>query len=213
MRNPKSFMLATGGAIACALLNTAARADALTQLNLDYHNGAAASSYDGANALAVPGDYLYGQFTLNTSSISGSDSFDDDYVFTVGTGVASSVTATVDLGSVLGIDDLDVKLYSVSSGYVYWADGAAPSGVLAIYQATISSNGNGNTTTATLANINLAAGTYVLQISGAAAGTQGGSYSGLFSVQPVPLPAAGWLLLTGLLGLGVIGRRGQDASL
>lgn len=209
MRNPKRFMLAAGGVIACALLNTAAQADALTQLNLDYHNGAAASSYDGANALAVPGDYLYGQFTLNTSSVSGPDPFYDDYVFMVDSGAASSVTATVDLGTMLNIDDLDVKLYSVSNGYVYWAEGAAPSGVLAVYQATISSDAN--STTATLANINLAAGTYVLQISGAAAGTSGGVYSGLLSIQPVPLPAAGWLLLTGLLGLGVIGRR-QDAT-
>lgn len=52
----------------------------------------------------------------------------------------------------------------------------------------------------------LAAGTYVLQVRGEAA-SAGASYSGSAVFTPVPLPAAAWLLLSGIGGLGAWARK------
>jgi len=52
-----------------------------------------------------------------------------------------------------------------------------------------------------LSNVMLGDGQYVLQISGTASGTLGGSYTGSLELTPVPLPASFPLLLTGLLGI------------
>jgi hypothetical protein len=52
----------------------------------------------------------------------------------------------------------------------------------------------------------LPSGYYDLQVTGNANGKQGGSYSGTL-VSAVPLPAAAWLLLSGLVGVGAMARR------
>jgi hypothetical protein len=51
----------------------------------------------------------------------------------------------------------------------------------------------------------LSSGPYELIVSGDATGSAGGVYAG--AVTTVPLPAAAWLLLSGLAGLGVLARR------
>jgi len=51
----------------------------------------------------------------------------------------------------------------------------------------------------------LPAGDYELIVTGDATGKNGGVYSG--AITAVPLPAAAWLLLSGLVGVGVIARR------
>jgi hypothetical protein len=48
----------------------------------------------------------------------------------------------------------------------------------------------------------LAAGTYVLEIRGDVTGSDGGTYSGSLNLNPVPLPAALPLLLSGFGLLG-----------
>jgi hypothetical protein len=53
----------------------------------------------------------------------------------------------------------------------------------------------------------LAAGNYELQVSGAPLSPLGGIFSGAIHVSAVPIPAAAWLLLSGLAGLGAIARR------
>lgn len=52
---------------------------------------------------------------------------------------------------------------------------------------------------------NLAPGSYSLGVSGTT--IAGGAYSGTVSISPVPIPAAALLFGSGLLGLGVVGRR------
>lgn len=53
----------------------------------------------------------------------------------------------------------------------------------------------------------LPAGPYELILTGDATGSSGGIYAGAFHLTAVPLPAAAWLLLSGLVGLGAIARR------
>jgi len=48
---------------------------------------------------------------------------------------------------------------------------------------------------------------YDLIVSGTVSGTVGGGYGGTLSVTAVPLPAAAWLLLSGLAGVGALARR------
>ncbi len=53
----------------------------------------------------------------------------------------------------------------------------------------------------------LSTGEYDLIIAGTATGSAGGDYSGAISTTAVPLPAAAWLLLSGLAGVGLMSRR------
>jgi hypothetical protein len=54
--------------------------------------------------------------------------------------------------------------------------------------------------------LSLAPGDYDFVVGGIAA-RSGASYSGTLSFTPVPLPAAAWLLLAGLAGVGALARR------
>lgn len=197
--------LATLALLTCAAVGLHAAPAAADMLNLDYRNGSTVSSNDGLNALAVPNDYGYYQLVPNSAPVNASDIFYDDYAFSVSEAAASSVTATIDLGSWYDIDSLQVRLFNLTSGYVYWSSGAAPAGVGSVNTATVENNGG--STIATLENINLTSGNYVLQISGESAGSYGGAYSGSMLLQPVPIPAAGFLLMSALLGMGVVARR------
>jgi len=134
-------------------------------------------------------------------------SFYDDYVFTVADATVDSVTSTIDLGQLLSINDLQVRLYSAVGNPTLPVLGDSPAGL---------KNGGWSTgvdfavggqsgTFAVLPETMLAAGTYVLEVRGDVVGTAGGSYSGtlnLAPVSPVPLPAALPLMLS---GLGVLG--------
>ncbi len=53
----------------------------------------------------------------------------------------------------------------------------------------------------------LSAGTYVLEVRGNVTGTAGGGYSGVIDLQPVPVPAALPLMLSGLGLLGGLLRK------
>jgi hypothetical protein len=53
----------------------------------------------------------------------------------------------------------------------------------------------------------LPSGNYELEVTGKATGSAGGIYSGAVTVSAVPLPAAAWLLLSGLVGVGLMARR------
>jgi hypothetical protein len=48
---------------------------------------------------------------------------------------------------------------------------------------------------------------YELIITGTTTGVSGGAYAGVVAASPVPLPAAAWLLLSGLVGVGAMARR------
>lgn len=162
------------------------------------------------NLPTIPGSYSYGHgYGLPTTPLAGSPSpgfgFYDDYVFTIGGATANSITSTIDLGT-LQVSDLQVRLYSlvgnslptlgVPSGTVYsaWRTAIGSAGTYAVIPETV-----------------LGAGTYVLEVRGNVTGDAGGSYAGTVNLQPIPLPAAAWLLISGLGLVGGVASRRRRA--
>jgi hypothetical protein len=135
-------------------------------------------------------------------TVYASDFFYDDYAFQIGGTSFSSITATIDLGSIFQITNLRVRLYQgtlqTNNGLM---QGWSPASLT-------SSSGTGNVQV--INPIELAPGSYVLEVRGNIVGTSGGAYSGLMnlaSVTPVPEPAAMAMMLAGLGLLRITGRR------
>jgi hypothetical protein len=171
------------------------------------------------NLPTVPGSYFYGNgFGGSTTPLPGSQpspsappswpasgfGFYDDWVFTIGGASANSITSTIDLGS-LQVSDLQVRLYALGGNSLPTL-GVPSGGVIDAWSAPISGPGLSGSYSV-ISPTTLAAGTYVLEVRGNVTGGSGGSYSGVLNMTPVPLPAAAWLLLSGLAGLGAIRRR------
>lgn len=143
-----------------------------------------------------------GSFGLNPAGAE----FYDDYVFTIGGSSVSSITATIDLGQVFDISDLNVRLFSWNGTSEQSSQTATVGSVSGgAIQAWTFATGTGEV--AVIDQNNLPGGTYVLQVRGNVSGSNGGTYVGSLQVTPVPLPAAFYLLGSGLLGLGVLRRR------
>jgi hypothetical protein len=160
------------------------------------------------NLPTVPGAYFYGHgYASATTTLVGSPSpgfgFYDDYVFTIGGASANSITSTISLGS-LSVTNLQVRLYSLASNALPTL--GVPAGtVYSAWTAVITIPGITGAY-AVIDDTVLNPGTYVLEVRGNT-GSAGGSYSGTLNLQPVPLPAAAWLLLSGLAGLATVRRR------
>lgn len=177
------------------------------------------------NTPTVPGSYLFGNgFAGSTSPLPGSQpppdassswpaggfGFYDDWVFTVSDVGINAISTTLDLGS-LQLSDLQVRLYSIDGNTLPTL--GKPSGtVISAWSAPLSGPGYSGTVVVVPQSV-LAAGTYVLEVRGNATGANGGSYSGSMNLTaaPVPLPAAAWLLMSGLLGFVPLVRRQPQA--
>ena len=180
--------------------------------------GANVVQIDGSlaiNTTPVPGSYDYSH-TIGASaapfilpgSIYGSNTlgseFYDDFVFTVTGAVADSVTSTIDLGSLLGIDNISARLYT----YTTLPQIGPVGGLIVEAWGTPFVCGTGcSGETVVLAPVTVVAGTYVLEIRGIVTGTVSGSYGGALNLTPIPVPGAVWLLGSALAGLGWIRRR------
>jgi hypothetical protein len=105
-------------------------------------------------------------------------------------------------GSTFAINDLQMRLYSTTGNTLPFL-GDSPAGLEANWSNPISTN----TAQSNLATTMLAAGTYVLEVRGDVTGQAGGSYTGIINLQPVPLPAALPLLLSGFGLLGGLARK------
>jgi hypothetical protein len=179
-----------------------------------------------APTYAVPGQYNYqNSFSAPTgaTSIAGSNiyggalngnlgpaGFIDDYFFQISTARADVVSATIDLGGVYETSGLFARIYNLAAnpgGLVT----TTPNG--AVDYGTITPEGP-----VTLVQINpttLSSGSYVLELSGTASGSLGGSYTGTLNLNPVPavpLPAALPLLLSGITLLGGLARRRSEST-
>jgi hypothetical protein len=132
--------------------------------------------------------------------------FYDDYVFTIPTGSLNSISATINLGNIFRIDNLQARLYSKSTNPTLPVLGTPVGGAIEAW-TTVFSGIPGSI--ATLSDIQLSAGTYVLELRGAVSGTFGGGYAGTLSVAPstVPVPASAWLMGSALLGLVGVSRK------
>jgi len=116
--------------------------------------------------------------------------FNDNWFFGLGQpgvgGLVTNVDVTVGSTTILDISPFTVNLYAESGGVPFGP-------VLA---------------TGTSFNVpSLPSGLYDLVITGTATGVLGGQYVGTVAASAVPLPAAAWLLLSGLAGVGAMARR------
>ena len=190
-------------------------ADSVGALTLNYSRtsaGISAGSSSVTNSVVVPGTYSFSHsLNYTTGVVSGSSfAFIDDYIFSVPVGEVSSVATAIDLTGLIGINNLQMRLFSVPNASAPGTAGT-PSGSWILANNTNVSCGPACTTTVSVISTQpLAAGTYSLQIMGNVE-SYGGSYSGTFvTTAPVPVPAGLPLLLSGLGMLGVMMRRKQE---
>lgn len=192
---------------ACAVLALAgtAKASNLTLTCQALAPGTASPATCPATApmYSVPGLYLYGDSftapdgsgTITSSDINGNSAgFIDAYLFDIAPAKADAVSATISDGTTIAANDLFARIYTLSSN----PDGlvlGTPVGP--VYNGVVSGS---DSTTVTIGQIMLPAGSYVLEISGTESGSFAGGYTGSLDLAPVPLPASFTLLLTGLIG-------------
>ena len=132
-----------------------------------------------------------GDFATFSNSFTVDGSFTDDWFFQLsGTGAGGVVVnepVTISTTSFVNISGLSLSLWAESGG--------SPTG------PPLASGGTDFNLPA------LAPGMYELIITGTTTGVSGGAYAGVVAASPVPLPAAAWLLLSGLVGVGAMARR------
>jgi len=149
------------------------------------------ASYAHATTLTntAPGPTVNpGDFATFANSYTVGGSFTDDWFFMLsGTGAGGVVVnepVTVSTTSLVNISGLSLSLWTESGG---------------IKGTELVSGGTD------FNSPSLAPGSYELVITGTVTGAQGGAYAGVVA-SPVPLPAAAWLLLSGLAGVGIMAR-------
>lgn len=130
------------------------------------------------------------------------DLFYDDYAFTIGGSSFSSITATIDLGSVFDISDLRVRLYQ-GTLQTTTTGTAGPALIAAWSGQNLVASGSGSGELQLISPMNLAPGSYVFEVRGNITGASGGSYAGVLNfASPIPEPGSLGLLFA---GLGVVG--------
>ncbi len=149
-----------------------------TTMGLSYEDTATGSINNPSTvtAFTVPGSAFYGNtFSAPTTPIAGSPSpgygFYDDFDFSIPVGAsADSITSTIDLGNLLTISNLEVRLYSLS-GNAPPVLGAPSGGAIDAWtkpdQLQWSDRNRPSPDTT------LAAGNYVLEVRGNATGIRG----------------------------------------
>ena len=183
---------------------------ATLNINYDTTSSGVTTLSSTANSVTVPGTYNYGNSVLHTTGNVGSTGFGfyDDYIFTVAAGQLDSVTSTIDLAGLLGISNLEVRLFGVADALSPGTTGLPATTLYSAWSTPFTCGSGCSGIVAVLAPTTpaLHAGTYDLQIRGTT-DTLGGSYAGVLNATPVPLPAALPLLLSGFGLLGGLWRR------
>jgi hypothetical protein len=165
------------------------------------------------------GSYTFNRtMSANTSSfgtIGGhAYNFVDSYVINIPTALTSAYAFSLNLTSQISLTNLSARLYNYSANGVQNLTIGGTGAVNGTVYGTWSPSTNGGTVDSTSLNASTpSAGEYVLQIIGYENGTSSGTYNGTLAVTPVPLPAALPLLLSGLSGFGLWGRRRQSRKI
>ena len=147
-------------------------------------------------------DTFSAQTPIITNSPSPGFGFYDNFYFSVPAAVAAdSITSTINLSNVVGISNLQVRLYN-SANNIPPVLGSPQGGVTEAWSTSINVAPGETGTVAVLNTTITQPGKYVLEVRGTAVGSLGGSYSGTLNVSPVPLPATFPILLSGLGLLG-----------
>lgn len=157
----------------------------------------------GITNATTPDTYVYGNsYSSLANPVFGNYEFYDDFIFTISGATANSVSTTINLGGIFALGNMEARIYdwSLNQSVPVFDQ---PLGTV----ITSTSSTFGNVTILTIDDIQLSAGTYVLEIRGNVTGTAGGAYSGVLNVAPVPVPGAFWLMSSAIAGLGMIGRK------
>jgi len=191
-------------------------ANAASAAVLSYEQTASGRTGSGqaTSYLSLPTTDTYARSFNSATSQIGSTGFGfyDDFIFTVSAAMANAITSTIDFANVLGINNLQVRLYNFSGNPNPPVLGPPNGGVIDAWSSTFSIAPGAHETVSVLPMTYLNAGTYVLEVRGNVTGGAGGSYSGTLNLVPAPLPAALILMLSGLGFLGGAFRRRATAG-
>lgn len=179
-------------------------------LPISYSTTAAVTPYTpvttgsgGITNATNPDAYIYGNtYGSLTNAVFGNYEFYDDFIFTISSATANSVSTTINLGGVFALGNMEARIYDWSLNQSAPVFDQPVGAVIASTSSTL-----GNVTILTIDNVLLNAGTYVLEIRGSVTGASGGGYSGLLNVAPVPVPGALWLMGSAVIGLGAVARK------
>jgi len=232
MRLSSKAWLATLALVPLSLLAAGPAAAASLNLNCTkYANGATPVACDSNSSptptvLTTPGTYTYSNTALQSASATGGiipgsaypasyagASFYDAFVIQITASEGSSISSTIDLGSSFQITGFQERLYKLPNATTATAPYVGPIPSALDFWTTAINLGSTTGTVNALPSTHLDAGTYVLELRGNVTGSSGGAYSGTvhLGAPTVPLPAAAWLLLSGLAGFTGIARRRKNA--
>jgi hypothetical protein len=182
--------------------------NASADMSLSYEETASGLTGNGTGTAftSLPASDSYARtFGAATGSVPGSPgvTFNDYYVFTVAAATADSMTSEINLGKTLSIADLEERVYSIPPNATQPVVTGTPAGFQTNWTSPMSFPAGTESGMFTVMDPTmLSAGTYVLEIQGDVTGSSGGTYTGSLNLNPVPLPAALPLLLSGLGLLG-----------
>lgn len=180
-------------------LSIATQHAVLALLALFALSGQAMATTTDLGAQAVPSILSFG----NTFAAPLSP-FYDNYMFSITTASVDSISASINFGNFLGINNLQSRLYSGSTMTAAGQPGGSLIATSYVYSGTIAGLSG---TFAVIDPIALNSGNYTLQVSGDVTGTGGGIYAGVLNISPVPEAGEWAMMLSGLSLIGFIAAR------